>query len=77
MDAARGKIRGQVQRNKGLGSLSPEQARASMFTPEVQRLDVLFTSLAAEDLLERLMGDEVEERRRFIFEKVDFSTLRE
>ena len=27
MDAARDKIKGEVQRNKGLGSLEPEQAR--------------------------------------------------
>lgn len=72
-----GKIMGEVQRNKGLGSLSPDQARASMFTPGVQRLDALITSSAAEDVLERLMGEEVEERRQFIFKNVDFSTIKE
>lgn len=77
MDQARGKIVGEVQRNKGLGSLSAEQAKASMFTPGVQRLEALITSPVAEDLLERLMGNEAEERREFIFKNVDFSTIRE
>lgn len=72
-----GKVTGEVQRNKGLGSLSAEQARASMFTPGVQRLEALITSPAAEILLERLMGDEPAERRDFIFNNVDFSTVRE
>ena len=38
---AKNKIKGEVQRNKGLGSLEPDQARRSMFTPEYQRMDVM------------------------------------
>ena len=72
-----GKIKGEVQRNKGLGSLSAEQARLSMFDSRFQRLEVLCTSSAAEELLERLMGDEPAERRDFIFKNVDFSTIKE
>lgn len=72
-----GKIKGEVQRNKGLGSLSAGQARLSMFDSRFQRLEVLCTSSAAEELLERLMGDEPAERRDFIFKNVDFSTIKE
>lgn len=72
-----GKIKGEVQRNKGLGSLSADQAKLSMFDNRFQRLEVLRTSPAAEELLERLMGDEPAERRDFIFKNVDFSTIKE
>lgn len=74
-EAARGKIKGEVQRNKGLGSLEADQARRSMFTEEFQRMDVMEYSEEAIDLLCKLMGEDVEPRRDFIFEKVDFSKV--
>lgn len=77
MDAVRGKIRGEVQRNKGLGSLSPEQARNSMFTTANQRLDILQPDAASMALLEDLMGEDVSKRREYIFNHVDFSTIHE
>ena len=73
----RGKIKGEVQRNKGLGSLSPEQARASMFTDEYQRMDILEATPAALMLLEQLMGNDVTPRKNFIFNNIDFSEVRE
>lgn len=73
----KGKIKGEVQRNKGLGSLSAEQARNSMFSEEYQRLDVMEWSENAIDLLYALMGEDVEPRRDFIFNHVDFSKIRE
>ena len=73
----RGKIKGEVQRNKGLGSLSPEQARASMFTDEYQRMDILEPTPAALLLLEQLMGSDVTPRKNFIFNNIDFSEVRE
>ena len=76
-NAAKGKIKGEVQRNKGLGSLEPEQARVSMFDPNYQRLDVLEYTNEAMDLLYSLMGEEVEPRREFLMNKVDFSEIRE
>lgn len=76
-NAAKGKIKGEVQRNKGLGSLEPDQARKSMFTPEYQRLDVLEYTDDAMDLLYALMGEDVEPRREFIMNKVDFTEIRE
>lgn len=77
MDKARGKVRGEIQRNKGLGSLSPEQARNSMFNPANQRLDILEPTQEGLDLLEELMGPDVSNRRNFIFDHVDFSTIHE
>ena len=74
---AKGKIKGEIHRNKGLGSLEPEQARRSMFNPTFQRLDVLEYTDEAMNLLYDLMGEEVEPRREFIMNNVDFSEIRE
>ena len=71
------KIKGHLQRNKGLGALEAEQARNSMFSPEYQRLDVMEWDDEAIDLLYDLMGEDVEPRREFIMDKVDFSKVRE
>ena len=76
-NAAKGKIKGEVQRNKGLGSLEPEQARKSMFSPEYQRIDVMEYDEDAISLLYDLMGEEVEPRRNFIMNNVDFSEIAE
>jgi DNA gyrase/topoisomerase IV subunit B len=76
-EANKNKIKGEVQRNKGLGSLSPEQAKKSMFDPEYQRMDVMEYTEEAIDLLYSLMGSEVEPRRDFIMKNVDFSEIRE
>lgn len=71
------KIKGHLQRNKGLGALEAEQAKNSMFSSEYQRLDVIEWDESAIDLLYELMGEDVEPRREFIMKKVDFSTIRE
>lgn len=76
-EANKHKIKGEVQRNKGLGSLEPHQARKSMFDPEYQRMDVIEYDEAAMTLLYELMGSDVEPRRDFIMENVDFSEIRE
>ena len=76
-DKVRGKIKGEVTRNKGLGELQADTAKLSMFSPEYQRMDVLDYDSKAVDLLYELMGVEVEPRRKFIIDKVDFSTIRE
>lgn len=73
---AAGKITGEVQRNKGLGSLEPNQARSSMFG-EYQRMDVMEYSNEAINLLYDLMGEDVEPRRDFIMTNVDFSEIKE
>ena len=77
MDAARGHISGVIQRNKGIGSLTPEQAYNSMFTAKNQRFDMFQASPEARELLYNLMGKDVEPRTDFIFKNVDFSMIRE
>ena len=77
LEQDRHKIKGEIQRNKGLGSLEPEQARDSMFNPEYQRLDVMEYSEEAMNLLYSLMGEDVTPRRDFIMSNVDFSEIRE
>ena len=72
----RGKIRGEVTRAKGLGALSPEMAQESMFG-EHQRMDILEVDEEAKILLENLMGVDVEPRREFVFNEIDFSEIRE
>lgn len=76
-NAVKGKIKGEVQRNKGLGSLEPEQAKRSMFDSEYQRMDVMEYTEEAINLLYDLMGEDVEPRRNFIMENVDFSEIKE
>ena len=73
----RNKIKGEVQRAKGLGALSPEQAHKSMFTAEFQRMDVIEPDIDSLFMLEQLMGPDVEPRKDFIFNKIDFSEVRE
>ena len=73
----RGKLKGEVTRAKGLGALSVEQAHKSMFTTEYQRMDVLEPDPNSLMMLEELMGNDVEPRRDFIFNHIDFSEIRE
>jgi len=64
-------------RNKGLGEMSADDMAASMMHPENRRLEVLTIhdiAAAAESIM-MLMGPEVEGRRDFLFENVDFSIL--
>jgi len=68
-------IHGEVKRCKGLGTLEPEEAHGSMFTPEFQRMDKLEWSEEAIDLLMNLMGEDVEFRKDFIMQNVDFSQI--
>jgi DNA gyrase subunit B len=76
-NAAKGKIKGEVKRNKGLGALKPHQAKRSMFDPEFQRMDVMEYTEEAMNLLYDLMGEDVAPRRDFIMENVDFAEIRE
>ena len=75
--AVRKTIKGVVTRAKGLGELPAETARASMFTPEFQRMDVMNYDEKAITLLYNLMGEDVIPRKEFIMNKIDFSLIRE
>lgn len=76
-NAVRKTIKGVVTRAKGLGELPAETARASMFSPEFQRMDVLDYSEKAIELLYDLMGENVVPRKEFIMNKIDFSLIKE
>lgn len=76
-NAVRKTIKGVVTRAKGLGELPAETARASMFTPEFQRMDVMDYDEKAIMLLYNLMGEDVLPRKEFIMNKIDFSVIRE
>ena len=60
-----------------VGSLEPEQARRSMFTDEFQRMDVMEATPEALFILQQLMGEDVVPRKDYIFNKIDFSEIRE
>ena len=76
-DKVRKTIKGEINRAKGLGALSVDQAHNSMFTEKYQRLDVLQPTENEIQLLYNLMGDDSSLRKEFIFNNVDFSQLRE
>ena len=64
-------------RNKGLGEMTDADMAASMMNPEARRLEVLTIHDAelAEESLRMLMAKDVDERRDFLFENVDFNIL--
>lgn len=76
-EKVRNTIKGEVQRCKGLGSLSAEQAHNSMFTEEFQKLEILRPDEYSLDLLSDLMGEDSIPKRDFIFDNVDFSKISE
>ena len=66
-----------ITRAKGLGELNPEDMEQSMLHPQNRRLEILSMKdvEAAAESLKMLMGIDVEPRREFLFENVDFSIL--
>ena len=64
-------------RMKGLGEFNDKDMEISMLHPTDRRLEVLTIHDAemAEDSLTMLMGEEVSERKEFLFANVDFSKL--
>ena len=64
-------------RNKGLGEMTAEDMENSMLHPTNRRVELLTISdaEAAEESLKMLMGEDVEPRKEFLFENVDFSVL--
>ncbi len=73
----KGRENWEITRAKGLGELSADDMEKSMLHPTERRLEVLTikdVEAAAESIV-MLMGPEVEGRRDFLFENVDFSIL--
>ena len=69
-------VHGEVQRNKGLGSISADQAKASMFG-DAQIMETIIPTEDGIKLLIDLMGENVAPRKEFIFNEIDFSEVRE
>lgn len=76
-NSVRSKIKGEVTRAKGLGALSAEQAKRSMFSEEYQRLEQLIPDRDTLTLLSDLMGKDSKPKYDFIFENLDFSIIME
>ena len=72
-----GREKWEIVRAKGRGELSADDMEQSMLHPTERRLEVLSVKdvEAAAESLKMLMGPEVEGRRDFLFENVDFSIL--
>ena len=73
----KGRENWEITRAKGLGELGPDDMEKSMLHPTERRLEVLSihdVELAAESI-QMLMGPEVEGRRQFLFDNVDFSVI--
>ena len=66
-----------ITRAKGLGELNSEDMEMSMMNPKERRLEILTISdaEAAAESLKMLMGPNVEDRRNFLFENVDFNII--
>lgn len=64
-------------RMKGLGEMTAEDMELSMMNKKERRLEVLTIHdiELAKESIEMLMGTEVEKRRDFLFENVDFSKI--
>ena len=77
MEENKDKIKGDITRNKGLGEMSPNSARRSMFSQEFQRMEVIVPDQESIALLEALMSENIEPRREFVFNRIDFSEVRE
>ena len=64
-------------RNKGLGEMTSEDMEASMMNKTDRHLEVLTISdaEAAAESLKMLMGPDVDDRKDFLFDNVDFSII--
>lgn len=66
-----------ITRFKGLGELSAKDLKNTVFSPENGRLlqMTIEDGAAAASMFELLMGEDVEPRRNYIFENLDFTKL--
>lgn len=75
-ELANAQIRGEQSRFKGLGELSAQDTRDSMFNIDNQRIEVLIPDDNSFFRLEQLMGSDVSPRKDFVFSgAIDFSKI--
>lgn len=73
-DKDRNKTKGTVKRVKGLGQLSEKDLKATMFsTTGGQRLDHITYSEEGAQRLKDLMGEDIQPRKDYVFNNIDFS----
>ena len=71
---AKGKIKGDLDRIKGLGQLEEADLKATMFsTTGGQKMEQIIYSEEAIKQLCLLMGEDVEPRKEFVMSRIDFS----
>lgn len=71
-NAARDKIKGDVSRIKGWGSLTDEDLKVTIFSDK-GKLDQIIYSEEGLERLKELMGIDVQPRKDFVFNNIDFS----
>ncbi len=77
-DKVRGKLKGNIKRAKGLGTLSEKDLKATMFsTTGGQRLDQIEYDKEGIEQLKLLMGEEIKYRKDFVMNCIDFSKYNE
>lgn len=70
----RSKVTGTIKRVKGLGQLSENDLKATMFsTTGGQRMDQIEYTQNGILQLERLMGEDIKFRKDFVFNRIDFT----
>lgn len=67
-------LNGSIVKYKGLGQLSEQDLRESMFNDAVQRLEPITYEESGKIALEQLMGTDVTPRKEFV-NKIDFSNF--
>ena len=75
-ELAQSQIKGEQTRYKGLGELTAQDTKASMFNKDNQRIEVLIPDDNSFYRLEELMGSDVKPRKEFVFSgAIDFSKI--
>ena len=69
----KGHPNGEITYYKGLGQMSDQDLKESMFSSEWQRLEPITYSDIGMEILEDLMGKDAEPRKDFVFNNIDFS----
>lgn len=67
-------VKGEITRYKGLGEMKPEDVESAMFG-KYQRLEQIDPSPIGLHTLEQIMGKDVQPRKDFVFNNIDFSTI--